>query len=181
MPSARSHSLQYDRATIILHWTTVALIAVLWVMGMTIDYWPKGPLRVDYRSVHIILGVVLGCLLIARLSWRLTGGRILPDDPRPLLAFAAQAMHWVLYIVVGLTVALGVVTTWARGDSIFDFFTIPSFAPGARDLAESLVEWHELAANAVLVLAGLHAVAALLHHYVLGDDILVRMAPKLRR
>jgi cytochrome b561 len=36
---------------------------------------------------------------------------------------------------------------------------------------------HELLANALLILAGLHACAALIHHYVFRDRTLVRMLP----
>ena len=35
--------------------------------------------------------------------------------------------------------------------------------------------WHGLAANTVLILAGLHAAAALFHHYVRKDQLLRRM------
>jgi cytochrome b561 len=37
--------------------------------------------------------------------------------------------------------------------------------------------YHALAANALAILAGLHAAAALFHHYVMRDDILRRMLP----
>ena len=37
--------------------------------------------------------------------------------------------------------------------------------------------WHELAANAILIVAGLHAAAALFHHYILRDATLRRMLP----
>ena len=33
---------------------------------------PNGPLRVDYRSLHIVLGVTLALLVLARFGWRLT-------------------------------------------------------------------------------------------------------------
>ena len=39
------------------------------------------------------------------------------------------------------------------------------------------MEVHELLANALLILAGIHAAAALIHHYVFGDRTLVRMLP----
>jgi cytochrome b561 len=36
---------------------------------------------------------------------------------------------------------------------------------------------HELLANALLILAGIHTAAALMHHYVFRDRTLVRMLP----
>ncbi|EPX87339.1 Cytochrome B561 [Rubellimicrobium thermophilum DSM 16684] len=41
--------------------------------------------------------------------------------------------------------------------------------------ANSLGELHELAGNALFVLALAHAALALFHHYVLRDGLLVRM------
>jgi cytochrome b561 len=41
--------------------------------------------------------------------------------------------------------------------------------------------YHALAANTVLILAGLHAVVALSHHYIMRDDVLARMAPVFHR
>jgi len=37
--------------------------------------------------------------------------------------------------------------------------------------------WHVLAANMVLIVASVHAAAALLHHYILRDETLQRMLP----
>ncbi|HEY1090070.1 MAG TPA: cytochrome b/b6 domain-containing protein [Burkholderiaceae bacterium] len=39
------------------------------------------------------------------------------------------------------------------------------------------VEWHALAANSLLIVAGLHAAAALWHQFVRKDGVLRRMWP----
>jgi cytochrome b561 len=56
-------------------------------------------------------------------------------------------------------------------------------SPWVRDraFARSVKEIHEVMANALIILATLHAVAALLHHWVLRDRTLVRMLPQFRR
>jgi cytochrome b561 len=36
---------------------------------------------------------------------------------------------------------------------------------------------HEYLANTLLILAGIHACAALMHHYIFRDRTLVRMVP----
>ena len=64
-----------------------------------------------------------------------------------------------------------------RGDSIFGLFSVPSIAPGDRALRRLVGGWHETAANLVLILAGLHAAAALFHHWALRDGVLRRMLP----
>jgi cytochrome b561 len=71
---------------------------------------------------------------------------------------------------------LGIANVWIRGDSIFGLFTVPKFSldQGLRHTVEDL---HETVANIVLIVAGLHALAALAHHYFMRDGVLKRMLP----
>ena len=50
---------RHDPVTVALHWVTAALVAALWTIGQTVDFFPNGPLRIDYRSIHILLGAIL--------------------------------------------------------------------------------------------------------------------------
>jgi cytochrome b561 len=82
--------------------------------------------------------------------------------------------------VIG-TVLLGLATMWSEGSSIFGLFQVPKMPGTDKALAHQIFGWHALAANAVLIVAGLHAAAALGHHYVLRDAVLARMVPFVRR
>ena len=175
--AAGARGVQYDRMTIALHWLTATLIGLVWVIGQTIDFAPSGPLRVDYRSVHIALGVALILVVAIRVTWRLTHGRSLPGAGDAWMERVARLTHWALYLLIAATLVLGLANVWVRGDSIFAQFTIPAFDPGNRALRRLIGGWHALAANAVLIVAGLHATAALFHHYVLRDGVLRRMLP----
>jgi len=174
---AETQGLRHDATTIALHWITAFLVIALWCIGQTVDFAPNGPLRVDYRSVHIVLGVALGAVLALRLSWRVTRGGMLPPLDKGLLLAIARVTHWVLYTLLIVTVGLGVTNAWARGDSIFNLFRLPQLVPGDRAFMHMIGGWHALAANAVLIVAGVHAAAALFHHYVLRDATLRRMLP----
>ena len=162
---------------IFLHWLTALLVVLLWGIGQTIDLVPRGPWRVDYRSLHIVLGVVLGLVLVVRLIWRATRGGLLPTLDHGIRLIAAHAIHWVLYALLAATIAVGIAYAWARGEALFNVIPIPSFAPDDRALRRAIGGYHEVAANAVLILAGLHALAALAHHHLLGDATLRRMLP----
>ena len=74
---------------------------------------------------------------------------------------------------------LGLATTYARGRGIdFGAFAIaPLGPPLARPTARMIKELHEMASIGILLLAGLHAAAALWHHYLRRDDVLIRMLP----
>ena len=176
-----AHITHYDKPTIVLHWLTAGLVAALWIIGQTRFVFPSGPLRVDYISLHISLGVLLALVLVVRLAWRLTRGLTLPPDRHWLLSAAAKATHWVLYLLLITTVVLGMLNAWSGGDVIFNLFRLPTLPGSDRALHRMIAGWHALAANAVVIVAGFHAAAALGHHYVLRDDVLARMAPFLRR
>lgn len=178
-PASAPGALRYDTPTVVLHWVTAVLVGLLWVIGQTVGYVPDGSLRIDYRSVHISLGVLLAAVLAARLAWRLSRGQTLPPDRRWLLAASAKVVHRGLYLLLLVTVLLGVLNAWSHGEVIFNMFKLPAF--GDRPLRRLITGWHALGANTVLIVAGLHAAAALSHHYVLRDDVLARMAPFMRR
>jgi cytochrome b561 len=174
---AETQGLRHDHATIALHWTTAVLVVALWLIGQTIDWAPRGAWRVDYRSVHIVLGLALGVVLIARLLWRLSRKDTLGPIAEGLMLLLARLTHWTLYVLLILAVGLGIGTAWAGGESIFNLFNIPALAPGNNSLVRMIRGWHSLAANAILIVAGVHAAAALFHHYILRDATLRRMLP----
>jgi len=174
---AETQGLRHDPTTIALHWLTAVLVIVLWTIGQTVDFAPNGPLRIDYRSLHIVCGVVLGLVLMARLIWRLTRRQGLPPIDRGLLLVIARITHWLLYGLLLVTVGLGIAYLWVRGDSLFNVFTVPALDPGNRTLVKQVGGWHALAANTVLIVAGAHAAAALFHHFLLRDATLKRMLP----
>ena len=168
----------YDRLTIWLHWLTATLVATLWGLAQIIDIWPAGGGgRVNVRSLHVALGLALAATLLLRLIWRHTGGRRLPPAETGPLGLLAKLTHVALYMLLAVALVAGVTNTWVRGDSFFGLFTLASFAPGDRATRQLVGSAHELAADAILITAGLHAAAALFHHIVRRDDVLRRMLP----
>lgn len=170
---------RYDLATILFHWLTVVLVVEQWIGAKTIDLWPHGELRVDARSIHITFGVFLGLLLIARIAWRLTHGQRLRGAESDVLRILAQAMHLALYTLLVATVILGLTLVSVRHDSLFGIFTMPSWNTATVELRHTIQHLHDLLATTLLVVAGLHASIALLHRYVVGDNVLARMIPRL--
>jgi cytochrome b561 len=171
-PTAR-----YDGTSILLHWLTAGLVVLLWGIAQVIDLFPKGPPRIAARSTHILLGVVLGIVLLVRVLWRSSSGRRLPRATPGLFGAAATLIHYGLYIVVAATVALGLFNAWVRGDHFFELFALPKFDPNNPGLKSTVEDLHGTFANTVLIVAGLHAAAALVHHFVLRDRVLRRMWP----
>lgn len=175
--AAMAMPARYDGASIFLHWITAALVVILWTLGQTIDFFPKGSPKIDARSTHFLLGAALGIVLLVRVWWRATAGRSLPLAGSGWLGVAAKVVHYGLYALVGATVVLGILNAWQRGDIVFNLFTIPKLVPGDLALKRTLEELHGDFADVVLIVAGLHAAAALVHHYLLRDTVLRRMLP----
>ena len=170
-----SVSEKYDRTTMSLHWITAGLVVVLWIIGQTADWLPDGPLNTDYWSVHVVLGFALVAVIAGRMIWRYSGGRRLPAADTGVLHVVAEATHYGLYLLLLATIVLGIINAFVRGYNLFDLVSLPQI--GDRALRKPITNWHGFAANLLLVLAGLHAVAALFHHYIIRDSVLARMLP----
>lgn len=168
-------ALRYDSRTIRLHWLTAALVGLLWALGQTIDWFPKGDVRIAARGVHIVLGVSLALVVAWRIRWRLGGGTRLAPAGTGALDKLATLTHQLLYVLLLAALVLGLANAWVRGDSLFGLWSIPAFDPGNKSLREQVEDLHELAANVLFFVALAHAAAGLLHHYVFKDDVLRRM------
>jgi cytochrome b561 len=170
-----SSAARYDSRSIALHWLTAALVVVLWSLGQTIDFFPKGSIRIAARSVHISLGATLALVLAYRIWWRLARGTRLPPAGTGWLDLAVALAHRLLYLLLVSTVVLGLANAWVRGDTLFNLVRIPALDPNDRGLRETVEDWHGLSADALVIVAALHAAAGIFHHVVLKDGVLRRM------
>jgi cytochrome b561 len=76
---------------------------------------------------------------------------------------------------------LGWMILSAAGKPIpFFGLNLPSLISENRDLAGQIKEIHETVGTFGYFLIGAHALAALYHHYALGDNTLLRMLPGKR-
>ena len=170
---------RYDRTTIWFHWLTALLIVSQWCIAKMIDWAPRGDPRVPMRSLHLTVGVILIGLIAARIIWRATEGRRLPAADRGALHVVAKATHWGLYALIAVTLAGGLLLWWVRGDTWFFVFSLPKLDdPALHDLADT---YHPLLGTIIIVLAGFHAAAAIVHRLVWHDGVLARMLVRRER
>ena len=109
--------VRYDNRSILLHWITAGLVILLWGIAQVIDFFPRGMPRITVRSLHILLGVTLGVVILLRMAWRASSGRRLPLAAPGFIGYGAKIVHYGLYLLVVATVALGIANVWVRGDS----------------------------------------------------------------
>ena len=179
IPSSAAHD-RYDRVTIAFHWLTALLVFALFGTAFAWNYLPREWHLRSLEGVHVSLGIALAATLIGRLVWRLTAGRKLAAAGNAVTAPLSRLMHWLLYLLLAVQVGLGFSLRWFQGEefSFFGLFSVPNlfFTPD-RAFAHRLEDLHNLAGWTLICLAGAHAIAALLHRYVLKDNVLRRMLP----
>jgi cytochrome b561 len=141
------------------------------------------PARADrpyYIGIHASLGITLLVVLAARIVWALFNPPPAPPvGTRHWEHVIARVTHLSLYVLTLATVLIGWLLAGVEQPPIvpqaFGLVPMPSplgLSPASEDFLE---EAHELTAYALIALAGLHALAAMWHHYVLHDDTLRRM------
>ncbi|HUC17279.1 MAG TPA: cytochrome b/b6 domain-containing protein [Acetobacteraceae bacterium] len=170
--------VHYDRASIVFHWATAALIGINWLLGQGFFLFPRGTPRGAALTTHTLIGLTIGAMLLARITWRLGPGRRLAAEPG-LLGTAAKAVHGALYVLIGITVLAGASRSFGHGYHFYGMLLVPPVAFLTHGLLGLLGHLHTRLADLLIILAGLHALAAIAHHVVLGDFVLLRMAPFL--
>ena len=173
------NSERYDPVLIGLHWLTVAFIVAAVCLIWTTGSLPKGALKTDLFFLHRSCGLAVFALTVFRLAWRST--HAVPPPPDSVAAWqqtVGRLTHWLLYALMLVMPVTGFVSSAALGHpvSVFFLFDLPPL-PVNKPLAQLCGGTHETLQWALYVLVSVHAVAALGHHFVLGDGVLRRMLP----
>jgi len=179
--AAGDDGTNYDGIAIGLHWATAFLVFANFILAQIWDWFPK-PTRGLMESTHMSFGVVLTVVLAARLAWRWLPGHQVSAIEAGWMAIAAKATHFTLYALLVAEAALGFAFRWGGGKPMAFFGTgiPPLIGEMSKPLRRELREFHEWIGWAIVILALLHALAALYHHYVLKDRVLMRMLPGAR-
>ncbi|MBK1680771.1 cytochrome B [Rhodocyclus tenuis] len=158
--------LVWDLPVRIGHWLLAAAFAVAWLTGES----------ENWRAVHVAAGALMCAVVVFRLLWGFIGSRharFADFAAGPLAAFAylgdllrRRAAHftghnpagaWAIYLLLSLSLAAA-----ASGWCVYSGLG-----------GEAAEELHELTANALLLLVGLHIVGVVVGG-LLHDENLVR-------
>jgi cytochrome b561 len=182
--SVRNSHESYSAVAIALHWAVALLVLGAWLLGQLGDELPRGDPRDLGRLAHISLGLAIIGFVTVRVLWRVADPPP-PPEKSPLGVWgewAGKAVHSLIYALLIAVPIVGIVEQFARGRGlpVFGLFEIASPWTADRGFAHDVGEVHEALANALMALVGLHAAAALVHHYVFRDRTLLRMLPGAR-
>lgn len=163
---------RYPKALVAIHWATAAAVLGAWATA-------EGGREVVQNPplLHFTLGIAVLALVLPRLVLRLMGGGAWAERRSRPLAVVAGAGHGLLY---GLLIALPI-TGWYVASQMgvqvqLLGLHLPALAAPVQGRPGAIAEFHESAGSILLLLAGLHALAAIWHQFVLRDGTLRRMS-----
>jgi cytochrome b561 len=171
---------RYDRLTIAIHWTTLLLIAALFATAWLRAAAESGAQAELLLATHRSIGLLLWLLTALRLVWRWTAASHppLPDSMKRPQRLAARGVEYALYSMLALQPLTGLAHSLLRGKPFGLLIgTMPALLPRDRDLSHRFHDLHAAGAWLFLALIGLHAAAALFHHFALKDGILRSILP----
>ena len=170
---------RYDPFTQSLHWMTAFAVIAAYAIGIGREALPKGDLRSFLLGLHMSIGILVLGLTMVRIGWRNFVPAPVPLPSTKRVALAAKLVHLGLYAAMLAIPVLGLLAAWAKGRDVgfFGLLAFPSPIGQNKVLAKSLEGAHEVAAHAMMLLAGLHAAAAIAHQTILKDGTLARMLP----
>ncbi len=167
----------YNIITRVIHWLSALCIVGLFAVGLwmvDLSYYSEW-----YRTAphyHRSIGILLAIVTLFRIVWKHMSASP-KSEGKAFEIVTAKLAHSAMYLLLITIFATGylISTSDGRGIEVFDWFTVPGAGelfPNQSDLAGEI---HFYAAWAVILIAGLHALAALRHHFIDKDNTLRKM------
>jgi cytochrome b561 len=183
MSRDRPASIRYGTVAVVFHWLTAILVLIAFIYG------PGGSEERVYsaardwdRQLHETLGLTVLFLVITRLVWRAFDRRPEPPAVPRWMGIAAKLAQAALYVLLFALPLTAITGAWLEGHplTLFSGFEIAPMLAKSHALGQKVAEVHTWLGDAIMWVAGLHAAAALYHHFVLRDGVLASMIPGLR-
>lgn len=169
---------RYTLTARILHWLTALGIIAAFSLALYVDDMKLSPAKIALINYHKWIGISVLGLVALRLIWRLTH-----PAPKPPVSMqkweigVAHATHALLYVLMFAVPLGGWMYSSAKGYPVvwLGLVHLPDLVGKNPELAEKLIDLHGAGGWTILILASLHALAALKHHFISRDDVLRRM------
>jgi len=179
--NATQPTSRYSTLSIALHWLMLLLFIAVYACIELRELYPKGSdPREALKSWHFMLGLSVFVLVWLRLFARVTSATpsIEPNPPGWQMVLA-KLVHLALYGLMIVMPLLGWALLSAAGKPIpFFGLELPALIAENKETGKWIKEIHQTIGTIGYFLIGIHAVAALFHHYIVKDNTLVRMLPK---
>jgi len=164
----------------LFHWVMAALILAQIALGLMAASWRVSPVKLELFFWHKSTGMLILALVALRLLWRLANpAPMLPPGMAAWERAAARLSHLFLYaLMIALPVTGWIVTSASNVPfRIFWLIPLPAIVAPDEPTADLAALVHGgLAALLALALVA-HVGAALRHHFVKRNTVLIRMLP----
>ncbi len=175
---------QFGWVAILLHWSMALLLYSLFFLGFWMvtlgSYHPYYDIAPYW---HISLGLLIGLMWVFRLFWRRLNPVVLPLQSIPKIQNkGAYIIHITLYILIFIICLSGYLLASVTGDEIrffqlfelneFEFTRIDFLADNQEQIMQII---HQYSSYLLIILSLIHAIAALMHHFIYQDNTLKRM------
>jgi len=171
--------LEYGTTAKVFHWVIVALLLVQYPLGWLMPDIHRGMQPGAGMTFHISIGLVILTLIVLRFVWRLMHP-VAPDSSLPpWQRVTSEAAHWLLYLLVLATTITGWLFASFRGWSVSFFYLVrmPMLASNNAAAGKAIDGLHQVMEWTLLVVIGIHVVAALTHLFIYRDRVMQRMLP----
>lgn len=168
----------YGIVAIVIHWLFALAVFGLFGLGLYMveltyyDPWYRGSL-----ALHESVGMTLFGLLLVRVFWRVINVQPTPEPGKTWEHAIANLAHRLLYLIPLLLMVSGylIATADGRALAVFELFSVPALPTLMENQEDFFGEVHEILAWGLILLAGLHTLAALKHHFIEKNRTLKRM------
>jgi len=161
-----------------LHWIMALLMIGLVAVGLTMTDMPDGDPKWALYDLHKGVGVVAFAFFLIRIVWRhVSPPPPLPDHMAPWERTLAHVGHGLLYFtMLALPVTGYLDSAWGGYHiSVFGWFEVPMLLAKNEVLFQFAEDAHHFFGNVLILLVLAHAGAALKHHFIDKDNVLLRM------
>ena len=170
----------YSATAQLLHWATALLVVVAFAYGLGgSEQRVYLPSRDFDRQLHETLGTAVLLLTALRLVWKLFDNPPVPPDMPRWMERASRSVQVLLYLLLFAVPVTAMLGAWLEGHDVTLLGGIRFVSPlaSAHDLGVRISDLHTLLGDAILWIAGAHALAAIYHHAILKDGTLLSMLP----
>lgn len=171
---------RYGSISQTLHWLIVALVLVQYTLGIYAHDLPVSLERLVLIARHKSFGITIFGLMLLRLAWRLYS----PPPPLPASGpkwqiLAARLSHMMLYLLLLLIPVIGWLLSSASNLTVswFGMISLPNLVAPDHAVAHWLLLTHQTLAWFLLFIIVIHICAAVWHHWIVKDDVMLRMLP----
>ncbi|RKQ39563.1 cytochrome b561 [Enterobacter sp. R1(2018)] len=169
---------KYTSLQITLHWLVFLLIVGAYCAMELKGFFPRS-YRPTINAIHVTCGLSVLVLMVVRLLVRIKyRAPAITPKPHPAITGLSHLVHTIIYLMFIVLPIFGFLTVYFKGH---DWSVLGIPMPHAPELDEdrqfTVKEIHEFIANTGYFVIGIHAFAALFHHYIWKDNTLLRMLP----